>query len=158
MFKFKKVNESLVSIVDGKMISITEVPDEVFSEKILGDGVAFIVQDRTIVSPCSGELTTVFPGGHAYGITRSDGVEVLIHIGIDTVQLDGKGFYSKVKQGDKVAVGETLVEIDLPFLKTTGLDLSVMLVVLNSNGKEIQFCEYGEVQKGESTIMKIVSK
>lgn len=158
MFKIKKIDEGLVSIVDGEMIPITTVPDEVFSEKLLGEGIAFITESKTIAAPCAGELSTVFPGGHAYGITRKDGVEILIHIGIDTIQLNGEGFFPKVKQGEKIAKGETLVELDLDFLKTTGLDLSIMLIVLNPNGKEIKISEYGNVRKNESEVMRITSK
>ncbi|MGG5315418.1 PTS sugar transporter subunit IIA [Enterococcus sp. AZ072] len=158
MFKFKELNEALVSIVDGEMIAITTVSDEVFSEKILGEGVAFITNGKEVVAPFAGELTTVFPGGHAYGITRSDGVEVLIHIGIDTVKLDGKGFFPKVKQGEKIVAGDTLVKLDLNFLKTTGLDLCIMLVILNTNGKEIKISEYGTVKKGVSEVMRITSQ
>lgn len=158
MFKIKKINESLVSIVDGETISITAVPDEVFSEKLLGEGIAFITESKTIVAPCAGELTTVFPGGHAYGITRKDGVEILIHVGIDTIQLNGEGFYPRVKQGEKIKAGETLVDLDLDFLRTTSLDLSIMLIVLNNNGKEIKISEYGSVRKNKSEVMRITSR
>lgn len=153
---FKKkdsIKSDLVSIVDGISFPVTEVKDEVFSSKAMGDGIAFTAEGNKIVSPCSGVLTAVLP--HAYGITREDGIEVMIHIGIDTVTLNGKGFDVKVKQGGHIKKGETLVILDLDYLKQTGLDLSIMLIILNDKGKIIKFQEYGKVIQGETVVLDV---
>lgn len=121
----------------------------------MGEGIAFEALDEVVKSPCSGVLTTVFPSGHAYGITRDDGVEIMVHIGIDTVSLNGKGFNFKVKQGDRIEKGDQLVKMDLEYLKTTGLDLSVMLIFINSDKKVIDVKKYGEVVGGETVVAVI---
>lgn len=83
----------------------------------MGNGVAFKILGNTISSPCDGELTAVFPTGHTFGLTRSDGVEVLVHIGIDTVYLNGEGFTILSKQGDEVKCGEPIIKLNLDLLK-----------------------------------------
>lgn len=155
--KNKKGEESseILAVVDGKTFSIEDVNDDIFSKKIMGEGIAFEALDEVVKSPCSGVLTTVFPSGHAYGITRDDGVEIMVHIGIDTVSLNGKGFNFKVKQGDRIEKGDQLVKMDLEYLKTTGLDLSVMLIFINSDKKVIDVKKYGEVVGGETVVAVI---
>ncbi|WP_068502988.1 glucose PTS transporter subunit IIA [Paenibacillus kribbensis] len=148
-------DSTIVSIVDGTSFPLSEVKDEVFSTKAMGEGVAFTAQGNVIVSPCSGVLTTVFKGGHAYGITRDDGVEILIHIGINTVSLKGKGFDVKVKEGQRLDVGEELVVLDLEYLRTTNLDLSVLLIFTDPKDKDTQLLEYGEVGNGLSPVAEI---
>ncbi|MCM3172256.1 MULTISPECIES: glucose PTS transporter subunit IIA [unclassified Paenibacillus] len=153
-----RVSESetqIVSIVDGVSFPLSEVKDEVFSTKAMGEGIAFTAKDNVVVSPCSGVLTTVFKGGHAYGITRDDGVEILIHIGINTVSLKGKGFNIKVQQGQRIQAGEELVTLDLDYLKTTNLDLSVLLIFTDPKEKEIQLLGYGEVLNGQNPVAEI---
>ncbi len=145
----------VVSVVDGTSFPLTEVKDDVFSPKTMGDGIAFTAKGNMVVAPCSGELTIVFPSGHAFAITRDDGVQVMIHIGIDTVSLNGKGFYVKAEQGKRIRAGEELVSIDLDYLKTTGLDLSIMMIFLDTNGKEIKFMEYGNVVQGKTTVIEV---
>lgn len=145
----------VVSVVDGTSFQLTEVKDEVFSRKTMGDGIAFTAKGNVVVAPCSGELTMVFPSGHAFAITRDDGVQVMIHIGIDTVSLNGRGFDVKVEQGKHIHAGEELVSIDLDYLKTTGLDLSIMVIFLDTNGKEIKFMEYGNVVQGKTTVVEV---
>lgn len=148
-------DNKLTSIVNGKMYSIDDIDDDIFSKKMIGDGIAFSTNSNHILSPCAGMLTTVFPSGHAYGITRQDGVELMIHIGIDTVNLNGKGFNTKVKQGQRIERGEELVELDLDYLKSTGLDLSTILIFLNTNNKEIEIEPYEDTIAGRTIIAKI---
>ena len=97
-FKRKKkiTDESYGAFGTGTVLSLEQVPDPVFAQKMMGDGYAIELTDGTIVAPSEGEVTVVFPTGHAYGIVREDGVEILVHLGIDTVQLEGKGFVSHV--------------------------------------------------------------
>lgn len=149
----KKKTESeneLKAIADGRMIPLSEVKDEVFSQKIMGDGVAFSLEGNKITAPCSGTLSTVFPGGHAYGITRTDGVEILIHIGVDTVALKGEGFNVKVKQDNYVKQGELLCTVDNDFMKSKGIDTTTMMIFTDMNGKKVEFSEYGKMNGNES--------
>lgn len=119
--------------VSGKVISIETVNDPVFSSGALGTGIAVEPTDGKLKAPISGTVSAVFPTGHAIGITSDDGIELLLHIGINTVQLNGKFFKTLVTQGSKVAVGTDLIEFDLDNIKKAGYDTTVMMVVTNSN-------------------------
>lgn len=140
---------TLHTIANGISFPIEQVKDEVFSKKMMGDGIAFSIADSAIMSPCSGIVTAVFPGGHAYGITRTDGVELLIHIGLDTVSLNGEGFKPLVKQGDFIQMGQKLVEVDIKKIEDSGIDLSTMLIITDTKGKEIKFENFGSVSTGQ---------
>ena len=114
--------------VKGTVIPVSEVNDEVFASKGMGDGVGIIPQDGNVYAPFDGTIEAIFPTGHAVGLS-SNGVSLLIHIGIDTVQLDGEGFNSRVKQGDRVKKGELLVSFDQTLLKEKGYDPTVICIV-----------------------------
>lgn len=158
MFKlFKKTvsteNKGIVAPADGNMFSIENVSDPMFAQKLLGDGVAFKYEGDSVVvcAPASGSLSALFPTGHAFGVTTPEGVELLVHIGIDTVSANGEGFKILGKnQGDKVNAGDPVVEVDLKKLSEK-FDMSTMLIITNDNGKKIDFIEFGEVKK-EQTI------
>ena len=96
----------------GKVVDITEVPDPVFAQKMMGDGFAIIPEEGTLVSPVAGEIIQVFPTKHAFGIKSGD-IELLIHVGLETVAMKGEGFDVKVSAGDKIEVGQTLLTYDL---------------------------------------------
>lgn len=157
--KFKKKDEGgndIVAMADGDLIDVTTVPDQVFSEKMLGDSVAFQYpgDEVEICAPASGTLTVLYPTGHAFGITRDDGVELLVHIGIDTVEANGDGFIlGKFKQGDKVKAGDMIVKADLKKLGEK-YNMSTMLIITNANGKEFHFIAPQHVSKGQSVIEK----
>ena len=106
---FKKEKFKIVSPLDGQLILLKDVPDSVFSQKLMGDGFAIIPQSQVVVSPISGVAESVFPTGHAVGIKTKDGIECIVHIGLDTVELDGEGFTSLISQGDYVKAGEPIV-------------------------------------------------
>ena len=120
--------EDMVSPAQGTIIPLEEVNDEMFASKALGDGYAIQLEDGKIVSPITGTIATAFVSGHAFGIVDESGLEVLIHIGIDTVTLNGQGFDVKVKQGDPIQQGDVLVEVDLEYLKQQGKDATTMIV------------------------------
>ncbi len=143
---------SIVAIANGKMIPIESVNDETFSSKMMGEGVAFELSDHTIAAPCSGTLTAIFPTGHAFGITREDGTEVLVHIGINTVDLNGKGFtiLDKARIDGKVKAGDPLIKLDLEWLKTAGYDLTTMLIITNTTENKIVFDTPRPVKRGEA--------
>lgn len=141
-------DDQIAAIADGNMISIETVSDPVFATKMMGDGVAFELDENTIYAPCNGTLSALYPTGHAFGITRNDGVEVLVHIGINTVQNNGDGFTILAKQGDTIKAGEAIVKVDLKKLKAK-YDMTVMLIITDPNDKEITFKDYGKVLAGE---------
>ncbi|WKV08239.1 beta-glucoside-specific PTS transporter subunit IIABC [Thermoanaerobacterium sp. CMT5567-10] len=125
--------ETVVSPLKGEVKALSEIKDEAFSKGVLGKGVAIEPTEGRIVAPVDGTVTTLFPTGHALGITSDKGTEILIHIGMDTVQLEGKYFHAKVKQGDNVKAGQVLVEFDIDAIKKEGYSLTTPIVITNSN-------------------------
>lgn len=135
---FNENNENFVSPAKGKIVALENVPDETFSKKMLGDGFAIDIIDGKIVSPISGKLETVVSSGHAFGIKGTNG-EVLIHVGIDTVALNGDGFDIAVKQGDMVKQGDVLVNVDLKRIHELGK--STLTMVLFPDGKKVNILD-----------------
>lgn len=133
---FKKEEFKIVAPVDGELIPLADVPDEVFSQKIMGDGFAVAPSGDTVVAPLSGTAETVFPTGHAVGIKSKDGIECIVHIGLDTVELNGEGFTPLIKQGDKVKAGDAIVRFDRAGLAEKGYKLETMVVFPSGYDKE----------------------
>lgn len=128
---FKSKNDcKIYSPVNGKCIDITEVDDIGFSSKSMGDGVAIIPTSSTIVSPCDGVLQMIFRTGHAFGIKANNGFEILIHIGIDTVNLDGEGFTVLKKVNQKVKRGTPIIQLDLETISKE-YDLTTLMIITN---------------------------
>lgn len=123
----------LTSPLKGEVKSLAELKDEAFSSGALGKGIAIEPIEGKVVSPVDGVVTTLFPTGHAIGITSNSGVEILIHVGMDTVQLEGKYFTAKVKQGDAVRAGQELVGFDIKAIKAEGYSLTTPVVITNSD-------------------------
>ena len=143
--------ETLTSPVNGTQIPLSEVADEIFASEMLGTTVAVEPADGKIVAPCDGEVSNIFETGHAVCITTEAGGELLIHIGIDTVKMDGKGFTKKVSDGDKVHAGDILVEADLEEIKNAGYQTTTMMILTNTD-------EFGNVTKAEPAEVKTTSK
>ncbi|MDB0438923.1 glucose PTS transporter subunit IIA [Clostridioides difficile] len=140
-------DENFVSPAQGEIVALENVPDETFSKKLLGDGFAIDIVDGKIVAPISGKLETVFPSGHAFGIKGTNG-DVLIHVGVDTVALNGDGFDVAVKQGDMVKQGDVLVNADLKRIHELGK--STLTMVLFTDGKKVNILDINkEVEIGE---------
>ena len=131
MFDFLKKNKDIVAPVSGKVIDLSEVPDEVFAQRLAGDGVAILPTGNKIVAPADGVLTLLFNTGHAFAITLKNGVELLVHIGIDTVALNGKGFTKLVEQGIKVKAGMPIVRIDEEAVEAAGYSLITPVLITN---------------------------
>ncbi|MGN0293209.1 MAG: glucose PTS transporter subunit IIA [Lachnospiraceae bacterium] len=140
---------AIVAIADGSMIDIGTVHDETFASRMMGDGVAFELKGNTIAAPCTGTVGVLAETGHAFGITRNDDVEILVHIGIDTVEMKGKGFTPLVKPGDQVRAGQPVIKVDVDLLKSKGYDTTTMLIITDDNDKNISFKEYGTVSSGD---------
>ncbi len=152
----QSTDEEIINPIEGEIISITEVPDQVFSGKMMGDGFAIIPSEGTVVSPVDGEIVNVFPTKHAIGILSKGGKEILIHIGIDTVKLNGEGFEVLVAQGDKVTKGQQLVKVDLHFIRENAPSTITPVVFTNlSEGQEVVIEKTGKQGKGEVGIIKI---
>ena len=123
---------SLLSPLKGKIITLSEVKDAVFSSGVLGDGVAILPEEDVLYSPADAEITALFPTGHAIGLTTVSGLEILIHVGMDTVQLEGKGFTPVVKVGDKVTKGQKLLMFDRELIEKEGYDIVTPIVITNT--------------------------
>lgn len=146
----------ILSPVEGKVIQLSEMDDEAFSSEALGKGVCIIPTGNQIIAPISGEVTNLFPTLHAIGITSDEGVEVLIHIGMDTVNLNGKHFKAYVKQGDHVEVGQKLIEFDREEILKLNINLQTPVVITNTASlQDVQPCNDQDVVSGE-TLMKII--
>ena len=132
----------LFAVAEGEVVAITEINDPVFSQKFMGDGYAVLPTNGVITSPVAGEVINVFPTKHAVGIKTDNGVEVLLHMGIDTVELNGKYFNALKEQGDKVKQGDKLLEVDFDGVKESGYDATVLFVVTNSQEySSVKSCE-----------------
>ena len=130
---FKGVTDEVHSVADGEVINIEDVKDPVFSQKMMGDGFAVEPENGHIVSPVAGKVTSVFPTKHALGLVTDNGLEVLVHIGLDTVSLKGKPFEVKVSEGQTVAAGDLLVEADLDAIRAAGRETSTIVVFTNAD-------------------------
>lgn len=144
----------LVAVANGEVIAIEAVADPVFSGKMMGDGFAVEPTDGTIVSPVNGTIKSVFPTKHAIGIETKEGVEVLVHMGIDTVSLEGKPFSVKVKEGDQVQAGQVLAQVDLEALQQA--DKKATMIVVFTNMDKIQAFEL--TQKGSQQAGNTIGK
>lgn len=142
-------DESFLAVSEGQLLSLENVKDEVFASKAMGDGVALAPESDTVLSPVNGVVTTVFPTGHAYGIVKSDGVEVLVHIGINTVELNGEGFTPLVHQGEMVKAGQAIAHFERQVIAQKGYNTTIMTIITNSKGQNITLKNEGKVYGGD---------
>lgn len=155
---FKKKDEKVVAPVSGKCISIDQVNDEVFSSKAMGDGFAIIPNDHVIVSPVDGEIVLIANTKHAFGLKTKAGIEILVHIGLDTVALEGKGFTVHAKQGMKVKAGEPIIEFDQSYMKEQSIDMTTMIIFTSGINQSIELDCYGkQVNQGEILISNLMN-
>lgn len=149
-------NETIVSPAQGRLLPIAEVSDPVFSEKMMGDGFAIELKDGTIVSPVSGKVLNIFPTKHAIGIQADTGLELLIHVGIDTVALKGKGFELFVQEGEKIEQGQKLLKVDVNYVKKHATSIITPVVFTNlSDTDYVVVNKTGEVSLNEANIISI---
>lgn len=161
IFKKKKrlendINElNLVAPVSGKTLPLSEVPDPVFAQKMAGDGLAIIPEDDLIVAPVDGELILIFSTKHAFAMKTDDGIEVLVHIGLDTVTLNGEGFEQLIEAGKRVKAGTPIIKINREFIKSKDLSLISPVLITNSdNLKSITPLENIETIAGKTIILQ----
>lgn len=152
---FKTKVHDFVSPMSGTLIPLESVSDPVFSSKSMGDGFAVLLEEGDIVSPVAGVIMAVFPTRHAIGILGNDGNEYLLHIGLDTVYLQGEGFDLMVNQGDKVKQGQLLLSVDIEFIRSKGIDLTSPVIVTNLDGRAFKLLKKGAVQRNDGDLIKI---
>lgn len=154
MFKKKKQEEKgIIALTNGELLEITEVPDEVFSNKIMGDGFAIKSTDGIIVSPVDGTVEMVFDTKHAVGLKADNGLEILIHLGVDTVNLKGEGFEVFVNAGDKVSAGDKLIKMDVDFIqKNAKSDISPVIFTNLEENQNVKVITGKVVAKEENRI------
>ncbi|MBC3938057.1 PTS glucose transporter subunit IIA [Anaerotruncus massiliensis (ex Liu et al. 2021)] len=132
MLNFLKGKQlEIAAPLTGKVIPVTEVPDPVFAEKVLGDGIAVDPTEGAVYSPVDGTIFQIAHTFHAMGIESDDGLEILVHLGIDTVKLEGKGFQSFVEVGQKVKKGDKIMEMDIGFIREQGLSPMSPCIITN---------------------------
>ena len=156
---FKKKTEwkgnEIYSVVDGRLKKLEKVADPAFAQKMLGDGAAIDPQNELIVAPCEGTITMMYPTLHAFGITNTDGVEILVHIGIDTVAMKGDGFEYLVKEGQKVSAGTPLIKFDKKKISEAGyVDTIICVITEPGNMENIVFMTGIYAIEKETTVAK----
>lgn len=158
---FKKHKQlQIYAPVDGELIPLEQVPDPVFSQKMMGEGVAIVPKKSNITAPVEGKIIQVASTKHAIGILAEDGSEILIHIGLDTVNLKGEGFKVVVKEGDQVSSGQLLMEVDWDYIKANAKSTITPIVITNSmeGNKEYQVTEEKECFSGQTVILTASGK
>ena len=145
----------LMAPMDGVILPLEQVPDPVFSQKMVGDGISIDPTSQVLCAPCAGEVSHVHRAGHALTMTTADGLELMMHIGLDTVQLKGEGFTPKVEAGQAVKSGEALIEFDADFLATHAKSLLTQVLVTNSERVSHFLPESGYVQSGRDLLLTL---
>ena len=146
--------EVFIAPMSGRLFAIEEIDDQGFASKSMGDGIAIELRDGVVVAPFSGTIEVAFPTGHAYGIACDNGRELLIHLGMDTVELQGQGFTARVQQGDRVRQGDVLAEVDVDYVKRQGKSL-VSPVVFTDGGAVRVLKRDVDVTRGDSGILEL---
>ncbi len=148
--------EQIAALSTGELVEISTVPDEVFSSKMMGDGYAMKTADGVIVSPVEGQIVTIFPTKHAVTILSKDGREILIHLGVDTVNLKGEGFECFVEEGQNVKIGDKLIKMDVEFIDANAKSSMPIVVFTNLADGETVKLNAGNVTAGELNRIEIV--
>lgn len=156
LFKRRKKQDEvkeLKAYISGHVLPVAEVDDPVFSSKALGDGIAIRPSGQTVTAPCAGEISIVADTLHAVGITLSNGAELLIHVGINTVALNGKGFKALVEQGSKVKPGTPLIKFDAALIEESGYATDCIMLVTNSDDfPNIKFLSGFDAEQNETVV------
>lgn len=145
----------IIAPLSGEIVKIEDVPDVVFAEKIVGDGVAIKPSGNKIVAPLNGKIGKIFETNHAFAIESDDGIELFVHFGIDTVELKGEGFTRVAEEGQQVKIGDTIIEIDLPLLESKAKSVLTPVVISNMETVVELTKLSGSVEAGKTPIMRV---
>jgi sugar PTS system EIIA component len=152
---FKKEKLQIVAPVNGAIIPLEEVPDPVFSQKMMGEGIAILPKEGAVYSPVDGTVILIASTKHAVGIRANDGTEILIHVGLETVSLNGKGFRVAVNEGDKISVGQMIMEVDWEYISKNAKSTIIPIVITNTEDRNKQFSltEEKDAVQGKTVII-----
>ena len=151
----KSVEVEIYAPISGEIVNIEDVPDVVFSEKIVGDGVAVRPIGNKIVAPVDGVIGKIFETNHAFSMESKEGVELFVHFGIDTVELKGEGFTRIAQEGQSIKRGDTVIEFDLPLLESKAKSVLTPIVISNMDEISCIVKKSGEVVAGESVVLAL---
>lgn len=150
---FKKKEISILAPIEGKTISIEKVNDQVFAQKLVGDGIAIIPTGNVLKAPCDGLISLITETKHAFSIEMENGIQILVHFGLDTVALKGKGFDVLEEQGKTVKAGTPIIKVDIDFLKSKNIDLSTPVLIVNvDKTKKIECIEEKTVTNADEVL------
>ncbi|NYE08780.1 PTS system glucose-specific IIA component [Bacillus niacini] len=150
---FKKEKLKVVAPVNGAIIPLEEVPDPVFSQKMMGEGIAILPSEGNVYSPVDGTVILIASTKHAVGIRANDGTEILLHVGLETVALNGKGFRVGVNEGDKISVGQMIMEADWEYISKNAKSKIIPIVITNSEDKQFILTEEENAVQGKTVII-----
>ena len=156
MFGFlKRKVRDVFSPVDGQVVALESVPDEVFSQKMVGDGVAVIPVSNLFTAPIDGVVSKIFSTNHAYSIKSAKDLEVMVHIGLETVALEGQGFTRVAEEGDMVKAGDVIIEADLSYIREHGKDIITPIII--TDGSDVNTIEKNNmaIVKSQDKIMEV---
>lgn len=155
MFNFLKKTSTLIAPISGETIDLSKVPDTVFSEKMAGDGVAINSTGDIVVAPCDGTISLLMNTGHAFAITTDNGLDILVHVGLETVSLNGEGFEILQSINAKVTAGTPILKIDRTFIESKGLSLITPVLITDPDKlKELNPIVNKQVSSGKDIIME----
>lgn len=154
LFNSKKEIEEIAAIMTGEIKPITEAPDPAFAQKLMGEGYVVFPSRGEVVAPFDGKISMIYPTKHAIALTSNSGLEILIHIGLDTVKLNGEGFELFIEIDDEVKKGQKILKVDLEFIRSKNLLTATPVVITNLNEREMEFEKFGDVVLGD-TILRV---
>lgn len=157
LFK-KRIDEYLYAPAKGQLVKLEDVKDTMFSKKLLGNGVACMPEDNVICSPCDGRITMIATTSHAFGVTTANGAEILIHIGFDTVNLNGEGLHILVDVNQRVKAGTPVLKLDLPFMKEKNIDLTTPVILTNGDNFTMEILQEEGTAGLATKMIKILKK
>lgn len=157
---FKREKEEITEVIlnaitIGKVIPLEQVPDKMFAEKMMGDGVGFVYDGDMVCAPCNGTVTMLANTKHAIGMKLDNGAELLIHVGLDTVSLNGKGLEALVQVGDKVKQGQAMLQIDRVFMEENKIDLTTPMIMMMDDNFTLEIGNNNREVNTDSIVMKI---
>ncbi|MDR3138760.1 MAG: PTS glucose transporter subunit IIA [Treponema sp.] len=154
LHKEEPLTGAIYATQDGKILPIEEIPDEVFASKVLGDGICIVPSDGRVYAPVEGVIESIADANHAFGIAASDGADIMIHIGVDTVELSGSGFEPKVRLEQRVKAGDLLCQVDLSLIRKAGYAIHTAVLLTNPDTfKIVEFC-YGDAAGGKTVAFR----